>query len=138
MKIWECGGQNVICKGDTARMGTLPTGSNDSTIRRLIDQCWPDNETTFWKRTITRSGALCVSSEAQDWQCGSFGPGGKFCQRPRNHVGTCCDFFLPVDRKKINEEIDELRQEEFEAFLGKRPTRAHNYDLKKLKRILSE
>lgn len=105
-------------------------------FRRLIDQAWPDNQ-IFWSRNSTRSNAVCLSPEAEEWQCGSLGPRGFYCHRDKAHSGKCTNLIGPVDRRVLAERLIEMRKEEFEEILG-RPVRETTlrYNIDKLKKVL--
>lgn len=143
MKVWETRefGSPVL-KQDIEELWFVDDAeeavpSEESWAKRIIDEAWPDMSMT-WSRRICRSSALCASPEAEEWQCGSFGPKQRFCHRAEGHRGKCSDLFLPADRKSLTERLKKLEKEEMDAMFGKVSSTAFSrvFDRRKLKEIL--
>lgn len=147
MKVWQSSGKHVTLKRDTNWIRqSSPTVFFDNVeeaaikplnIRKIIEKEWPDN-TTYWKRSVLRSAADCVSPQAKQWQCGSIN-GEKFCHRIQGHRGSCSDLFCPADKQEITRRMSKSRLEEHDGVLCRRPVSTpQRYDLNKLRKILRE
>lgn len=147
MKIWEVDGREVNLRGDTSRISqeewrarlaedAKRVAEMNTKIQRLIAEDFDD--IIFWDR----SDKLCQSPDAEDWQCGSFGPGGKVCLRMINHVGRCSDFFSPADEKCFCERQAARKREELGEIIGQpvvtTKSSSYKYDKEKLTRLLKE
>jgi hypothetical protein len=108
-------------------------------IKDLIEDEWPDS-TILWNRSCSKSSALCQSPDAEEWQCGSFGPKGRVCKRLVDHRGSCSDLFLPEDRNNVTQRLKRLKVEELDEILGKKPRNiaSRKFDIKKLREILKQ
>lgn len=120
-----------------------PPDKGDQWIEDLVDEAWPDNG-VFWDKK-GRCDDLCRAPEADDWQCGCFGPvtmSGKprFCHRLRGHSGRCSDLLSEEDRQSITQRLDALKKEEFEEILGRkvRDTASRRLSMEQLRKALKD
>ena len=136
MKVWEVSGRDINLKQDTGRFNPKlfdRVAAMNAEIRRVFDEEWRDN-IVFWDPT-----SLCTSTVAEEWQCGTFGPQERVCQRVKNHTGRCSDFFSPEDKKVLTKRLAVRRREELGEILGRRlHSTSQIYSAEKLKNILRD